>query len=325
MTEYYRSNGGRFGLLWKREDYTDYFFSCKTFEWIKCRGVMILPSFYECTEDDAKQEITLMKEKGPYNGEVLPVRFFLSETDHVFAKNVIGEEFRVVKGGEDLILIPLNNWHIDPMWGGINETHIDSFLSDYKGTDEKAIPYKRWWIDTNKQTEKTVKEEKHHAFVMISSFETYTGWQMKVMDVCQKFYEQYDCYPNFIRMKETTLNELFDECDREYENPDSEEHAVCDSKGNVLIPIQIDGIEPVDDNDTFYDEDDDTVYPIEFGPQADMTLSFITNKYELKFLEGEELPDGYFVVQLGEGPDDGGEDAAEQKNDDCKLILKRVA
>ena len=32
-----------------------------------------------------------------------------------------------------------------------------------------------------------------------------------------------------------------------------------------------------------------------------------------KFLEGEDLPDDYFIVQFGDGPEDGGEDFEEDE------------
>ena len=78
------------------------------------------------------------------------------------------------------------------------------------------------------------------SFVLFGNFNGYCGWHTKIIDVCQNFYEKYDRYPNFIRMKEKTMDALFDESDKEFEDPYSEEHAVRDSEGNILIPLHID-------------------------------------------------------------------------------------
>ena len=183
------------------------------------------------------------------------------------------------------------------------------------------------------------------SFVLFGNFNGYGGWQAKIIDVCQNFFEKYDRYPNFIRMKEKTMDALFDEADKEFEDPYSEEHAVRDSEGNILIPLHIDSetrnlgrpenlpesdIEYFDDyieeynnsdyetreNDDIIDDDDnETIYPKFFGPNDDGTVSFITNKFELKFLEGEDLPDDYFIVQFGDGPEDGGEDFEENESE----------
>ena len=68
----------------------------------------------------------------------------------------------------------------------------------------------------------------------------------------------------------------------------------------------------------------DCIYPMYFGGNDDCTVSFITNKFELKFLEGDDLPDDYFIVQFGEGPTDGGEDF-DVETENIVLELRKVA
>lgn len=174
------------------------------------------------------------------------------------------------------------------------------------------------------------------SFVMFGTFNKYGGWQMKVIETCQRFYEKFDRYPNYIRMKEKTMDALFEEADKAYQDPYSEEHAVRDSKGNLMLPVQMkneSGFES-DEWDEDYDswedygeysdedfsdtmeeipEEEDVIYPVRFSPNEDCTVSFVTNKFELKFLEGEDLPEDYYIVQFGEGPEDGGEDFEEEE------------
>ena len=73
------------------------------------------------------------------------------------------------------------------------------------------------------------------------------------------------------------------------------------------------------------EDEEESVYPIQFGTNDDCTVSFITNKYELKFLEGNNLPDDYYIVQFGDGPDDGGEDFEEEETDELPQKLKLAA
>ena len=174
------------------------------------------------------------------------------------------------------------------------------------------------------------------SYVMFGFFPKYGGWPMTVIETCQRFYEKYNRYPNFIRMKEKTMDALFDENEKASLDPYSEEHAVQDTNGNLLLAIhsdddteeEIDSFN-CDDSDDFYSsyenedfesiieddiEDDECIRPTFFGPNDDCTVSFVTNKFELKFLEGDDLPDNYFIVQFGDGPDDGGEDFEEEES-----------
>lgn len=125
MIEYFLSDGGRSGNLWKREGSTDYLFSLKSLEWIKCKWVMILPGFNEITEQDALKFIEREKIKGPYEEGQLPVRYFLSDIDIVYATDVVGNEFYVMP---DKSLEPAPYGTIDCMWGGISETDIECYL-----------------------------------------------------------------------------------------------------------------------------------------------------------------------------------------------------
>ena len=187
------------------------------------------------------------------------------------------------------------------------------------------------------------------SYVMFGYFPKYGGWPMTVIDVCKRFHAKYNRYPNFIRMKEKTMNALFDENEKAFNDPESEEHAVTDTNGNLLMLIHSDD---EDSFEEFYEEeevnefvesiessyenediesiieddfeDDECIRPTYFGPNDDCTVSFATNKFELKFLEGEELPDDYFIVQFGDGPDDGGEDF-EEETEEVPLEIKSVA
>lgn len=198
------------------------------------------------------------------------------------------------------------------------------------------------------------------AFVMNGIFNKYGGWQMVLIETCQKFFEKYNRYPNFIRMNEKTMDALFDENEKAFLDPYSEEHAVRDSNGEILIPLNVtdennyegpenlhekhkefiddyvethspdevyeswmnydDVSDETEENEFIIEETEETIYPIQFGPNDDGTVSFITNKFELKFLEGEDLPEDYYIVQFGDGPDDGGEDFEEEESDELPQI-----
>lgn len=163
------------------------------------------------------------------------------------------------------------------------------------------------------------------AFVLFGSFNGYSGWENKIIEVCTTFFEKYQRFPNYIRMKETTMEFLFEELDLETENP--EEHAVKDSNGNLLLPVQIKDDDSWDDvkiDDYESQSENDVIYPVMFGLNDDSTVSFVTNKFELKFLEGEDLPEDYFIVQFGDDPDGGGEDY-EEETYQVNLQLKLLA
>lgn len=140
MAEYFTSRGGRFGNLWKKEGSDEYFFSLKKLEWIKCKWVCIQPDFGECSEEYAENFIEDEKKRGPYQEEILPINFYMNDFDSIYASNVIGDEFYVFKGGEDLLLLPASVGTIDPYWGGIAESQLDSYLEEYTG-DKETIPY----------------------------------------------------------------------------------------------------------------------------------------------------------------------------------------
>ena len=190
------------------------------------------------------------------------------------------------------------------------------------------------------------------AYVMFGNFASYPGWQTKIITLCKAFYEKYDVYPDFIRMKEKTMDALFDESELAFENPYSEEHCVRDSKGNLLIPVQMENNDDIhkpenlleaddssvdeyfyddfwEDYESFDDNDDfekDEIYPVQFGANDEGIVSFITNKFELKFLEGEDLPDDYFIIQYGDGPgDDDGEDLEDEEDTEQSLKINLVA
>lgn len=203
------------------------------------------------------------------------------------------------------------------------------------------------------------------AFFMYGNFEKFGGWQMVLIKTCQEFYEKYERYPNYIRMKEKTMDALFDENEKAFLNPYSEEHAIRDSNGKILIPLNVtdenkpDGLDDLTESDRFFIDDyagthcpdevydswmnyesisleteedvffegeiEEAIYPIQFGVNDDGIVSFITNKFELKFLEGEDLPENYYIVQFGDGPEDGGEDYEEDDSDEQSQIHELAA
>lgn len=163
------------------------------------------------------------------------------------------------------------------------------------------------------------------AFALFGSFNGYSGWENKIIEVCTTFFEKYQRFPNYIRMTETTMESLFEELDLETENP--EEHAVKDNDGNTLLPVQMrdgDSWDDIEMENYESQSENDVIFPVMFGPNDDSTVSFVTNKFELKFLEGEDLPEDYFIVQFGDDPDGGGEDY-EEETYQVNLQLKLLA
>lgn len=130
------------------------------------------------------------------------------------------------------------------------------------------------------------------AKVMFGSFNGYSDWQSQIMQVCHSFHAKYNCYPKFIRMREKTLQALLAQ---------EEQSSVLSKHDQTIIRHYLESIFD------YGDEDDFLPYPVSFGPNDDGTVSFETNKYELYFLEGEDLFDDYFVVQNDGDPDDGEE------------------
>lgn len=128
MTEYYSSSGGRYGLLWKREDSTEYFFSEKELNWIECKCSMIMPSFSKVSEEYALDYIRDEKKLGSYEKEVTPFRYILSDSDFLYAIDIYENEYDVLP---DKTLKPAPGGTIDPYWGGIDESEIDKYLNPY--------------------------------------------------------------------------------------------------------------------------------------------------------------------------------------------------
>lgn len=177
------------------------------------------------------------------------------------------------------------------------------------------------------------------SFFLYDNFDKYDDWDAKLVDTCQKFYDKFERYPNYVRMNEKTLDALFNEV----------ENAVKKTKGHVIVPegriveCQMPeeedyGEVPVDDYmeiDEFEEDEDfwgdvdlsgDNIYPKSFGVNDDCTVSFVTNKFELKFLDGEKLPEKCFIIQFGSGPDDGGEDfECETEETEGKMQIFQLA
>lgn len=190
------------------------------------------------------------------------------------------------------------------------------------------------------------------SFTMIGYFQKYGGWQMNVINTCQKFYNQFGRYPNYIQMNDKTLDFLFDEDKEAFLDPYSEEHAVRDSRGTLLLPLEknedqtyeipkniscsdkeflenyLEQNKNIDEEETEFDfgiEEEEDIYPQIFGVNDDYTVSFVTNKFELMFLEGNELEDDYYIVHFGSGPSGGGEEFEEEEIEEIKQNILLVA
>lgn len=77
------------------------------------------------------------------------------------------------------------------------------------------------------------------SFSMYGCFTRYGNWEMNIINTCQRFYEKYDRYPTCILVKQITADKLFEEMRLASLDPYSEEHAVYDSNGVLLLPLDV--------------------------------------------------------------------------------------
>lgn len=179
----------------------------------------------------------------------------------------------------------------------------------------------------------------NEVFEEVYKFNGFKDWQHQVIEAGIKFFEKYKVQPQFIRIKEPTIDVLLDEAEKNYTNPLSSEHSVLDSDGEEIIPLRRDVYDPDSkfapaegftvgrdavENEFEEDEYDDSpihVYSLDeeelefdtdsnspvklrsFGFTEDGRISFTTSKYILYFLDGEDLDDNEFALNYGDNPD----------------------
>ena len=146
-------------------------------------------------------------------------------------------------------------------------------------------------------------------FVLNGKIDDLDFWEDDIIEVCLEFYEKYQRFPNAIRMKEKLLDEIFEIMEKRKQGELETEGFICvEADEENLVEIEF--------------NDDEECYPLYFGPNDDCTVSFVTNKFELKFLEGEDQTENCFEVRFGDLPDfDGGEDIFEEDNE-FNYVLK---
>ena len=122
---------------------------------------------------------------------------------------------------------------------------------------------------------------KNEVFEEVYKFNGFRDWQHQVIDAGIKFFEKYKVQPQFIRIKDPTMDVLLDEAEKNYMNPLNSEHSVLDSDGEEIVPVRRDVYDPdskfapaegftvgrdaVEDN---YEDDDDD-FPIHVYPLDD--------------------------------------------------------
>jgi len=123
MKYYLDDNGG----LWKKNETDDFYFSRKSLKWIKSHIAFIVGDFEYNNEIPEKAALIILKDyqkNGIIEDEIMPYRYFLSDSDTVFAANILGESFIVLKDKT----LKHSNIPVDCMWGGIGESEIESYL-----------------------------------------------------------------------------------------------------------------------------------------------------------------------------------------------------
>lgn len=169
---------------------------------------------------------------------------------------------------------------------------------------------------------------KNEVFEEVYKFNGFRDWQHQVIEAGIKFFEKYKVQPQFIRIKDPTMDVLLDEAEKNYMNPLNSEHSVLDSDGEEIVPVRRDVYDPDSKfapaegftvgrdavEDDYEDDDDDEDWEFDTDPDSPVTLrsfgftedgriSFTTSKYILYFLDGEDLEDNEFALNFGDDPD----------------------
>jgi hypothetical protein len=175
-------------------------------------------------------------------------------------------------------------------------------------------------------------------FEEIYKFNGLKDWQHQIIEAGKKFYEKYNVQPEFIRIKDETLDLLFEEAEKNFFNPLNSEHSILNQEGVEIVPSRRDAFDPnsearsaegfttgredfEDNQDEFSirvysmddGEDDDEIEfdtnpfsPVileSFGFEEDGRISLGTSKYKLYFLEGDDLTEDSFALNYGDNPD----------------------
>ena len=116
-------------------------------------------------------------------------------------------------------------------------------------------------------------------FEEVYKFSSFKDWQHQVIDAGIKFFEKYKVKPQFIRIKDSTMDILLEEAERNYFNPLDSEHSVMNSDGEEIVPIRRDVTDPDSKfapaegftvgRDAAEDEEDDDDFPIHVYPLND--------------------------------------------------------
>lgn len=116
-------------------------------------------------------------------------------------------------------------------------------------------------------------------FEEVYKFNSFKDWQHQVIDAGIKFFEKYKVQPQFIRIKDSTMDILLDEAEKNYFNPLDSEHSVMNSDGEEIVPIRRDVTDPDSKfapadgftvgRDVVEDEEYDDDFPIHVYPLDD--------------------------------------------------------
>lgn len=119
----------------------------------------------------------------------------------------------------------------------------------------------------------------NEVFEEVYKFNGFKDWQHQVIEAGIKFFEKYKVQPQFIRIKDPTMDVLLDEAEKNYMNPLNARHSILDSEGEEIVPIRRDVTDPnskyapaegftvgrdaVEDE---YEEEEDDDFPIHVYP-----------------------------------------------------------
>lgn len=161
-------------------------------------------------------------------------------------------------------------------------------------------------------------------FEEIYKFNGLKDWQHQIIEAGKKFYEKYNVQPEFIRIKDETLDLLFEEAEKNFFNPLNSEHSMLDQEGVEIVPSRRDAFDPnseartaegfttgredfednqdefsirvysMDDDEDEIDYEDDEielddefyeVYEFDYGEEDDDEIEFDTNPFSPVILE----------------------------------------
>lgn len=81
-------------------------------------------------------------------------------------------------------------------------------------------------------------------FEEVYKFNGFKDWQHQIIEAGNKFFEKYKVQPQFIRVKDPTIDVLLDEAEKNYMNPLDAEHSILDSEGEEIVPVRRDVYDP---------------------------------------------------------------------------------